>query len=141
MPKRSGGRQTSEGRAPRAKTYTLSELESKQLEPRLRAKVVHAARMTVTRYSFGGGGLFPHHVHNQEQITYVLDGQLTFEAGGQFHRLCAGDLIVIPARVPHSAEAGSAGAEVLSVVSPARRSRRPLIMLEPDHKQKPKQKR
>lgn len=140
MQKKSAGRQTSEPKASGVKTYALSDLESKQVKPRLRAIVVHAARMTVTRYSFGGGGVFPHHVHNQEQITYVLGGQLTFVVGRQFHRLSAGDLIVIPAGVPHSAEAGSAGAEVLSVVSPARHSRRPLTLLEPDHKRQ-KQKR
>jgi len=92
--------------------------------------------MTVTLYSFRGGSRFPHHVHSQEQITYVLDGQLTFVVDDQFHRLRAGDLIVIPAGVPHSAKAGSAGAEVLSVVSPPRRGARPLTMLEPNHRQK-----
>src|SRR5215469_12260902 len=101
MRKRSSGRETSEQRAPGVKTYTISRLESKQVEPRLRAKVVHAARMTVTLYSLRGG-----------------------------------DLIVIPAGVPHSAKAGSAGAEVLSVVSPPRRGARPLTMLEPNHRQK-----
>lgn len=136
MPKTGGARKTSGQKAPMVKTYTVSELESKQVDPQLSAKVVHAARMTVTRYSFRSGGRFPHHVHNQEQVTYVLDGQLTFLVDGQTHRLCAGDLIVIPVGIAHSAEAGSAGAEVLSVVSPARQGAHPITLLEPVRGQK-----
>lgn len=137
MPKRSSECGMSGRRKARTvKTYAISNLEWKQVEPLLRAKVVNAARMTVTRYSFRRGGRFPHHVHNQEQITYVLNGQLSFVVGNQFYRLRSGDLIVIPTGVPHSAEAGWAGAEALSIVSPARGRARPLIMLEPDHTKK-----
>lgn len=136
MPKTSGVRKTFGQKAPAVKTYTVSKIKPKQVDPRLSARVVHAARMTVTRYSFRSGGRFPHHVHNQEQITFVLKGQLTFLVGNRSYRLGAGDLIVIPSGIAHSAEARSAGAEVLSVVSPARRGARPLTFLELRPRQK-----
>ena len=99
-------------------------------DPLLRKKVVDGTRMTVTRYSFAPGGCFPDHVHDQEQITYLLGGRLTLVVGGEPHPLAAGDLIVIPSAIPHQAVAGPEGAEVLSIVSPARTDGRGLEILE-----------
>ncbi len=99
-------------------------------DPLLRKKVVDGTRMTVTRYSFAPGGRFPDHVHDQEQITYLLGGRLTLVVGGEPHPLTAGDLIVIPSAIPHQAVAGPEGAEVLSIVSPARTDGRGLEILE-----------
>jgi quercetin dioxygenase-like cupin family protein len=102
--------------------YSTS-LEKRAWEPvdaHIKKKVVDGRNMTVTRYSFSPASVFPHHVHDQEQITYVLSGEVRFVLGGEDHRLRPGDLIVIPPDVPHSATAGTAGAELLSIVSPAR---------------------
>lgn len=107
----------------------LEEQEWEQVDPKLRKRAVHADLMTLTRYSFEPGGRFPHHVHDQEQLTYVLAGEVTFRVDGVDHELSAGGLVVIPSSVPHSAEAGTEGAEVLSVVAPARIEGRGIQML------------
>jgi quercetin dioxygenase-like cupin family protein len=99
---------------------SLDAIEWQRVDSLLKKKVVDGANMTVTRYSFSPGGTFPHHVHDQEQATYVLSGELEFVLNGERHPLSAGDLIVIAPDVPHRAIAGAAGAEVLSVVTPAR---------------------
>lgn len=114
----------------RTVAVTLAALDWEQVDDSLRKKVVHGERMTVTRYSFDAGGRFPHHVHDQEQVTFVLAGALTFVVDGEEHPLGEGDVVVIPADVPHSAHAGSDGAEVLSVVSPARMGGRGVDYLE-----------
>jgi quercetin dioxygenase-like cupin family protein len=107
----------------------LDDIEWEVVDARVKKKVLHGRRMTVTRYSFAGGGRFPHHSHDQEQITYVLTGELTFELQGERHLLKTGSLIMIPPHVPHSAGAGREGAEVLSIVSPARLEGRGIEML------------
>jgi quercetin dioxygenase-like cupin family protein len=60
----------------------------------------------------------------------VIAGRLTFVAEGVDHVLEQGSVIVIPSGLPHSAEAGPDGAEVVSVVSPARTEGRGMTMLE-----------
>jgi len=97
-----------------------SKLEWDQVDELLVKKVVHGEHMTATRYRFSGGGTFPNHEHPQEQMTFLIDGSITFHLEGNSHALIPGDLIVIPAQVAHSALAGANGAEVLSMVSPPR---------------------
>ena len=111
-------------------SQSLSAMEWEQVSPLLRKKVVNGTRMTVMRYSFAAGGRFPNHVHDQEQITYLLGGRLTFVVGGESHPLTAGNLIVIPSGIPHEAVAGPEGAEVLSIVSPARTDGQDIVILE-----------
>jgi Uncharacterized conserved protein, contains double-stranded beta-helix domain len=111
-------------------SYCLQDLDWEQVDQKLRRKVLDGRSMTLTRYSFAPGGRFPHHVHDQEQISFVLSGRLTFTIEGVEHDLPEGSMVFIPPSIPHSAEAGSAGAEVLSVVSPARTDGRGIAMLE-----------
>ena len=100
------------------------------MSPLLRKKLVNGTRMTVTRYGFAAGGRCPNHVHEQEQITYLLGGRATFVVGGESHPLTAGNLIVMPSGIPHEAVAGPEGAEVLSIVSSARTDGQDMMILE-----------
>ena len=111
-------------------TTALESLEWETVDALVRKKVVDGRSITLTRYSFKAGGRFPHHVHDQEQVTMVIAGRLTFVAEGVDHVLEQGSVIVIPSGLPHSAEAGPDGAEVVSVVSPARTEGRGMTMLE-----------
>jgi len=111
-------------------TTALESLEWETVDALVRKKVVDGRSMTLTRYSFQAGGRFPHHVHDQEQMTMVIAGRLTFEAQGVDHVLEQGSVIVIPSGLPHTAEAGPDGAEVVSVVSPARTEGRGMTILE-----------
>jgi quercetin dioxygenase-like cupin family protein len=50
----------------------------------------------------------PKHEHENEQLTYVLEGRLRFAlgaAGDQVVDVAAGEVLLIPAHLPHSAEA------------------------------------
>lgn len=111
-------------------TTALSILPWEAVDDHVRRKVVNGAAMTLTRYSFGPQGRFRHHVHDQEQITMVLSGRLTFAVEGTDQVLDGGSVIVIPSGVPHSAHAGPDGAEVVSIVSPARTEGRGISILE-----------
>ena len=54
------------------------------------------------------GAIVPKHQHENEQLTYILDGCLRFRIGeDQLEEVVvrAGEVLVIPSNVPHSAEA------------------------------------
>ena len=92
-------------------------------------QMVHGTNMSATRYRFAEGGSFPLHRHEQEQITFVIRGHLTFEIDGLSHRVFPGDLVVIPPGMAHAAFAGAGGADVVSFVSPARTSSDGIVMI------------
>lgn len=112
------------------RTVSLDDRAWEEIDPLLRRQVVDGERMTMTRYSFAAAGRFPHHVHEQEQIAYVLSGSVTFHISGTPHPLERNHVLVIPSGVPHSATAGPQGAEVLSVVAPARSEANVICFLE-----------
>jgi quercetin dioxygenase-like cupin family protein len=51
------------------------------------------------------GCIVPLHSHENEQITYVLEGALKFLIQDQEITVRAGEVLVIPSQVPHSAVA------------------------------------
>jgi len=54
------------------------------------------------------GAIVPEHAHHNEQLTYILEGKLRFflgEGGGEVIDVGAGEVLHIPAHLPHKAEA------------------------------------
>ena len=51
------------------------------------------------------GSIVPQHSHDNEQITYVLEGALKFAIEGKELIIRSGEILVIPSNLPHSAEA------------------------------------
>ncbi|HWI74330.1 MAG TPA: cupin domain-containing protein [Baekduia sp.] len=49
-----------------------------------------------------GSGGPPTHVHEFDQLFYILDGEMTVEAALQTFTAVPGDLVVLPAGVPHT---------------------------------------
>jgi len=66
------------------------------------------------------GTATPLHVHTREaEAFYLLDGNLTYRAGEQTHRLSAGSFIYLPRGVPHAFRVTSTGpARFLALVAP-----------------------
>ncbi len=66
-----------------------------------------------------GGGPPPHVHHLEEEQFYVLEGELTFQVGGQSFRLSGGDFVHIPRDTVHAFKNGPAPARLLATFSPA----------------------
>ncbi|MBI3398019.1 MAG: GNAT family N-acetyltransferase [Deltaproteobacteria bacterium] len=64
---------------------------------------------------------FPEHSHEAEQITMVLEGELTFSYGGQEVTLKACDVIAIPSNEVHSAFTGSLSCKAVDAWSSVRK--------------------
>jgi len=80
------------------------ERVSDQLERRL----ITADRMMLGHIYLEKGCIVPRHSHENEQLTYVLEGALHFWIGKDGEKevtVKAGEVLVIPSNVPHMAEA------------------------------------
>jgi len=61
---------------------------------------------TIARVLIARGGIVPRHSHRSEQYTMILSGALKFFFDdGQTTVVHPGEILLIPANVPHSAEA------------------------------------
>lgn len=61
---------------------------------------------------------FETHSHESEQITMVLSGLLFFQIGQTIHRVVSGEVMAIPANVPHSVWTETEAAKVVDAWSP-----------------------
>ena len=51
------------------------------------------------------GAVVPAHRHPHEQITYLVEGELSMDVEGRTHNLVPGDSLLLPADVEHGATA------------------------------------
>jgi unsaturated pyranuronate lyase len=75
------------------------------LNPLLRRQFVVGQEIMLARVLLKKGCIVPEHSHHNEQLTYVLDGALKFWIDGQELVVHAGEVLCIPAHMPHKAEA------------------------------------
>jgi quercetin dioxygenase-like cupin family protein len=77
------------------------------LNDKLDRRIITGDRMMITHVYLKKGCVVPRHQHENEQITYVLEGSLRFTLGekGEKVDVNAGDVLCIPSNLPHSAEA------------------------------------
>jgi len=82
-----------------------SELPLEQVNPQFQRQFVVGDRMMVARILLQKGAIVPLHSHINEQVTYVLEGALKFHIEGREVIVRGGEVLCIPANVPHQAEA------------------------------------
>src|SRR5215212_3518840 len=88
--------------------YRWDEMPKEQVSDMLDRRLITGDRMMLAHVYLKKGAIVPQHSHHNEQLTYILEGALRFwigEAGDQQIDVRAGEVLVIPANVPHKAEA------------------------------------
>ena len=83
-------------------------MQREQLNPKIGRRLVTGERLMLAHVYFTKGGSVPKHAHDNEQITYILDGCLRFflgDDGAEVVDVHAGEVLVIPPNLPHAAEA------------------------------------
>ena len=71
-------------------------------------RVVGGERSTLAVIELDPGAVVPEHSHDNEQLTYILEGVLRFWVGEDESEVIdvrAGEVLHIPSNVPHKAEA------------------------------------
>ncbi len=88
--------------------YRWDDMPVETVTPMLGRRLITGERMMLSHVYIKKGGIVPLHHHDNEQLTYVLEGALKFWIGsedGQEIVVHAGEVLVIPSNVPHKAEA------------------------------------
>ena len=75
------------------------------LNPLLQRQFVVGQEIMVARVLLKKGCIVPEHSHHNEQLTYILDGALKFWIDDQEIVVHSGEVLCIPANMPHKAEA------------------------------------
>ena len=83
----------------------LEAIPTEHLNPLLDRQFVAGEKGMLARLILRAGCVVPLHSHENEQITYILEGALKFSLQGKEIIVRAGEILVIPANLPHSAEA------------------------------------
>lgn len=61
----------------------------------------------------------PLHIHhNEDELNYVLEGEITMQCGERVWECGPGSMVFLPRGVPHAFRPGRAGARMLGVVTP-----------------------
>src|SRR5260221_9819 len=75
------------------------------LNPLLQRQFVVGQEIMLARVLLKKGCIVPEHSHHNEQLTYILDGALKFWIDGKEIVVNSGEVLCIPAHMPHKAEA------------------------------------
>src|ERR1700756_465817 len=108
--KKSAAKKKSAKRKRKAKKVELqyvpwSSIELEDLNPLLQRQFVVGQEIMVARVLLKKGCIVPEHSHHNEQLTYILDGALKFWIDGKEIVVHSGEVLCIPAHMPHKAEA------------------------------------
>jgi quercetin dioxygenase-like cupin family protein len=90
--------------------FLWSEIPVEPLNPLLSRQFVTGEQAMLARIVLTKGCVVPTHHHHNEQISYILSGALEFvledgTPGGRRQVVRAGEVLVIPGHLPHSATA------------------------------------
>ncbi len=85
----------------RVKLYRWNDIQEEALNPSLRRRVVHTARLTLARLNLKQGCVVPSHSHENEQVTTVESGRLKFIYPDGEIEVGPGESLEIPSGVPH----------------------------------------
>ena len=88
--------------------YRWADIPKEQLSDVLDRKLITGDRMMLAHVYLKKGAVVPQHSHENEQITYILEGGLRFWIGADESEVIdvlAGEVLHIPPHVPHKAEA------------------------------------
>ena len=99
--------------------HRWDEIALEKVTEMISRKIVSGEREMLAQIYLKRGALVPIHAHDSEQMTYILQGSLRFLIDGEEIIVREGEVLHIPSRLPHQAEALEDTLE-LDVFSPVR---------------------
>jgi quercetin dioxygenase-like cupin family protein len=93
---------------PGATLYRWEDMPKEALKPDLHRRLVSTERMMLAHVYLDKGCIVPQHSHENEQLTYILEGALRFfleEDESEVVDVHAGEVLHLPSNLPHKAEA------------------------------------
>lgn len=89
----------------RVRRFAWSDVQSERVTDRISRRLIWGDRMMIAQVVLDKGSVVPMHAHENEQITYILEGALRFRIGESAEEVDvrAGEVLYIPSHVPHEA--------------------------------------
>jgi quercetin dioxygenase-like cupin family protein len=90
----------------KATRYRWTDMPKEALKPDLHRRLISTERMMLAHVYLDEGCIVPKHAHENEQLTYILEGALRFWIGedeSQVVDVSAGEVLHIPSHLPHRA--------------------------------------
>jgi quercetin dioxygenase-like cupin family protein len=89
------------------KWYRWDDMPKENVTGMLDRRLITGERMMLAHVYLKKGAIVPQHSHENEQLTYILEGALRFWIGDESEivDVRAGEVLVIPSHVKHKAEA------------------------------------
>ena len=87
--------------------FCWDKMEKERVTDVIHRKVISGEKAMIAQIFLEKGAMVPMHSHENEQITYLLEGSLKFWIGEEREEMIlrAGEVLHIPSDVPHQAEA------------------------------------
>jgi quercetin dioxygenase-like cupin family protein len=88
--------------------YRWDSMRKERVSDMLERRLITGERMMLAHVYLKKGCIVPKHSHENEQLTYILEGALKFWIGedeSEEITVSAGEVLHIPSNVPHKAEA------------------------------------
>ena len=92
----------------RATWYRWEDLPREEVNDRLSRRLITGDRIMLAHVYLKKGCVVPKHSHENEQLTYILQGALRFrvgEDGAEEIVVRAGEVLHLPSNLPHEARA------------------------------------
>jgi len=82
----------------------VRDVEPVEMAPGIRRRTLaYGERLMVTQFLISRGTELARHAHPHEQVSYILSGELQMQVGGESYHLDAGDSVLLPGGMEHSA--------------------------------------
>ncbi len=90
-----------------AQSYRWDQMPREELHDRLSRRLITGDQVMLAHVYLKQGCVVPKHSHENEQFTYILEGALRFLVGDEAEEIVvrAGEVLHLPANVPHEAHA------------------------------------
>jgi quercetin dioxygenase-like cupin family protein len=85
--------------------HRWDDITPEQINSTISRQYITAERVTMARFELKRGAVVPQHVHENEQVSYIISGALKFIFEGRDIIARGGEVLQIPPNVPHAAEA------------------------------------
>lgn len=90
---------------PMFKHIRWKDVQQEKLNPFIDRQMITGDQLMFARILLKKGCVVPEHSHVNEQMTYIVEGALKFWIDGKELVVRGGEVLCIPANMPHKAEA------------------------------------
>lgn len=85
-------------------------------------EIIRKPEGTVTLFAFDAGQGLSEHKAPFEAMVHIIDGEADVFIAGEAHRLKAGELIIMPANIPHALQAITRFKMILTMIKKPKES-------------------